>query len=885
MIRKLSLILAISILISSFVIAPVSASDEKGGSNIDFLRALSIVPPEAEIDGESVVTRIELAKMYYRIIMQTEEAEAYIDYTSYTDVSEDVGGVVQLLAGAGLMRGISDTEFGSNQGVTYIQLLKTMVAFLGYGNRADYFGGYPMGYYSVAASLGIIGDAPSDMNMLVTYNGVANMFRNAVDADVLKRIVYDIEEYEIQEGTTYLELYYGIKIAKGIVTSNNITDLDGGMPPRFGRIKLNGVLMMLGEFAAPLMNMVGQSAKIFYAPDSENMIFWFEETTNSVVEIRGKDITRTSDNSIFYEKNNRETSVRISAATKIVYNNTIALSYSDSTLNPFVNHGVSGGLKCVDNNNDGVYDIVFINAYETMTVGAIRDGHAFSKIRTGIDIDFSGFAEDTVAVINALKEPISPNDIAVGDVLNYYKDLDGKITTVIVTIDSGSGVVTEIESGANGIIGIVMSDRFFELASSAKDCPDIDKIKPGDEVTVFYNIDQEICDIVKSVSADDVIGLLIDYEKAKGLDSKYRVKIMNTAGAFKIFTLADKITINNEMRNADAFAGMAGLGADGRIIRQVIKYSATDEKLTKAYFADNSKDAAGLNTGELFVMDGFDGKTSQGFRTELVTFGLKAYVTGTKVFVIPPEADRDNEKGYAVKNGAGFFSNASYTITGYGTNKYSPLMTAATYESATAAAGDLSNTSNIMLVGEIVQTINEDEDIVYKVSGYARYNSSNEFVSFEVEELTGLNVGPGNTLVESGDIIKFAVNSSTQITKAELLFDKSENRLHNINNPSEKPYPVSGQRFVYGDVVYSDGKYITIEAVDIDGSKTYESYIISRFTSNGATYTCATNNSEGTITKTVEEDIFDRESYGASCSKAFVHIGGSWWTSSVIFND
>jgi len=883
--RIFSFCLVIIIIFSSLGIVSYADNEINNNSNIDFLKMMGILEIES-VDGTEALSRMELAKMYYKIITGNKIPE-YTDYeSSYTDVTENEYAYIKTVSEAGIMTGVSQTVFGTSQNVTYIQLLKTVVTLLGYESHARASGGWPAGYYSVAAKLGLTQNPPSDMNYYVTFNGAADVLRLAADADMVIRTDYGEDETYINyDGFGFLEYYMHTVPFDGIVTATSTVSLDDDSVCEFGEIRIGNETMNVSAGAIGIYKLIGQRVTVFCDKrDSKKEIRYYEALANNVLHIDGDNIEAIDGNNILYSDGNREEKLKFSPSTSIIYNGTLAKNYTDTTLNPFRKNHLDGELIAIDNTDDKVADVIMVEAYETFLCGGVRDMVANSKIVKGRFADFSEFGDNTLAILNAVGEAISPDDITEDDVLNCYYDLSGKLNKIVVTIDYGSGVIEEISAAGTDTDSLIISGKEYKCGASFALSPDSSSLKPGDEVTFWFNKDAKIGVIQKGIS-NTKISLLVDFGKTKGLDSRYQVRFFESNGIFSEYTLAEKVKTANGQIEAKNFEEYVGTVGNGKIKRQLVKYSLNDNKeVTRIVLADSTKDADGNYASDFFVYDGYDGTASKQYRTELYTFGLNLYTSGsTKVYVIPPESDRGIDEAYAIKSHT-LFNNGNYKIVAYGINKYSPVTPAVIYESTTAASADPASSTRYFAVSSVTSSVDENGDEFVKLSGFHGDNSTKGSIGYlKAESIDVLKVGPGGSLVSSGDVIKYTTDATGIIKKAVLILDKSENKLHDMNNPNGA-FPGTNIRYSYGDVVSNDGSYITIECRDTDGTLTKESYPIYRFTDSSVTGTANERTGEIAYKSARSADIFDRETYGSKCTKAFVNINGPWWIVGILYN-
>ena len=156
--KVISSIAAVAIIASSASAFAIDFPDVDSSASyagaVQTLVGLGIVNGDenGKFNPDNSVTRAEFAKMVVEAKM--------LDATSTTTQFEDSQGhwaVGYIEAGVGdkFINGYSDTEFGPDDTVTYIQAVKMLVAAVGYGDLAEKNGGYPTGYRGYGKTLKI----------------------------------------------------------------------------------------------------------------------------------------------------------------------------------------------------------------------------------------------------------------------------------------------------------------------------------------------------------------------------------------------------------------------------------------------------------------------------------------------------------------------------------------------------------------------------------------------------------------------------------------------------------------------------------------------------------------------------------------------------------
>lgn len=218
---------------TTYTDVPADASYAEAVAN---LTAIGIV--EGDGNGtfrpDDKITRAEVAAMVVRAMAQNDAAISSKGTTNFTDVSADnwASGYINVASrGTGaFINGMGDGTFEPDSNVTYAQIVKMVVAAIGYGDWGVAAGGYPTGYIATAKQLNIT-DGVSGVNAddEVSRAVVAQLINNAIDTPLLSLKTYSPTnpEYVVMDGTdgwdyeTVLTSYHDIYKVEGRVTETN----------------------------------------------------------------------------------------------------------------------------------------------------------------------------------------------------------------------------------------------------------------------------------------------------------------------------------------------------------------------------------------------------------------------------------------------------------------------------------------------------------------------------------------------------------------------------------------------------------------------------------------------------------------------------------------
>ncbi len=224
--KVLALVMACAMLftMSSFAFTDV-AEDASYLEAVTMLSKLGII--NGYEDGtflpDNTITRAEAAKVLVCALNAAEQAEGMAEDNIFTDVpgSHWAAGYVNYAANFGIIAGRGNGIFDPEAPVTYEEIVKMVVAMLGYTPVANVKGGYPTGYLYVANNMlkitkgatGVTGDAAKRWV-------VARLLFNSLEAKIMEQDVWSASDPEYVQGEqTLLKDYLEVTKVVGTVTS------------------------------------------------------------------------------------------------------------------------------------------------------------------------------------------------------------------------------------------------------------------------------------------------------------------------------------------------------------------------------------------------------------------------------------------------------------------------------------------------------------------------------------------------------------------------------------------------------------------------------------------------------------------------------------------
>lgn len=835
----------ISVLICALSFSGMGTVFADSSDDMSFAVNMGFVSPGQ--DPDAPVTRAELASVYCNIILGDDvQGSALENMESFTDVSYEDALGVNLVNSLGIMRGVGGGLFNPEGSVTYIQLLKSMICFLGYEDMAEASGGYPYGYLIQAVRLGIgNGNAPSP-DAVVTYAKVASVLKLALNVNV--RNVS--EEVIIDDSKNYLQFYKDIEYRTGIVEGTDSVNVSNSEELKYYEVIVDGTEMVLTNNTITLNDMIGHSVRVYLRENAgkPEVIHYEVLDQNHTVEISAGNLIGISDGTIsYYDDDDSEEKLKYKKSAYFVYNSSLAESVDASVINRLTSGTVDGSIKALDNNDDGTYDYIFINIYDTLVVDRVSDGMITNVYKPYIITELDKYAPEEMIIVNVYGERIKHTDIASGDIINVERDLAGSITKITVTVDKLTGKLEAAENSDGTVSAITLEGITYSVSNHFKHTEESKNLILGDTVTAYFNKDGQVARISAETEQEYKIGYLVDGKELAGLDGGFQFRIFTSDEKFEILTLCDKVYINDEDRlsaeNAFAKAGFE----NGRIIRQPIRYALYRGKIAKIVYRDLSND--GTQKG-MYMFAGFDGNTaSPRYKASMMTFSGKLLVNGTTImFKVPEDSNRDYDDGYYCGAASSFINDddISKKYEAYGIEPDSPFAKIMVYK--TAAKPTVKADTNMTVVEKLTTALNVESEEIYRIHGM----NNGSAVVYEA-----LKSEIGELSLVFGDVIR-VYSEGNYVRKVDKVFDYKTRTLQTATNPSTTDFYSEG-RFMYGRVkrLYSETALIEMYDKSSD-SYTYEWYPVSGF----KIMVC--DEDSETISSATAADIYDEEHFGES---------------------
>ena len=679
---------------STFAAAPFSDVEGADCENaVTVLHTLGLLEGKTEDMFAPYVnmTRGELATVIMRFMNLERETGSGTVFTDVADYHWACGNI-EAAYGMGIIKGMGDGTFAPDANVTYAQAIKMFVCALGYEVHAEAAGGYPSGYMSKAAQLGMLkGVAMTGADAPITRSDMAIIMYNMIDIDLLVETSFGAGAsggYAEAEGKTLLSEYRGIYMAEGLADADYYTQINTPAAGKLnkGDIAIDGKIFNKGITKADTF--LGYNVKAYYTVNDEtdaNEILYIEPAqgttsiTISAADIDEEEITKTSIE--YKDAEGKGKAFGVDSGATLVLNGVVKEEWTVADLTP-----QRGTVTAID--NKGENDVILVDAYTNYVVkskNAAKNLIYFKEAVDGvseIELDAKDISKK-ISLTNARGEVVGIDALAEWDILSVAKSADGKVVKAVKSSDKITGKVTEVDEET-----VTVDEKVYNVDPTL---PNGTLEEPRLNTTASFRLD-----FMGSIAAVDTAsvksfkyGYLVGAGYKKGIDGVAQFKIFTEDGTMVTYEAGERITLNEKVYAGSEVidyipreyvyggnrpvSGKLQYAATGDTIRQLIRYTANAETgiVSEIQTANdalaNPTDTAGTASFNKVVKLAHNGATMQavGDSNEVMqslnaksrwdgqvvfngggmagfggTYGVNAK---TKIFIIPDEDADDSQ--------------------------------------------------------------------------------------------------------------------------------------------------------------------------------------------------------------------------------------------------
>ncbi len=309
-----------------------------------------------------------------RAAKPTEFEVLFHDLTSEHVYYSEIKGAVE----AGYMRGYPDGTFRANEPITAQEAARVLLSVLGYDPYIAV-----KGYAAALNETKILDGIPADAEKL-NQAQVLRMIYNAFMSPAIRQEDYagtlkdgiTMVNYVLDEDYLGLEHLKGYKYGQGVldgVAGTSLSDADDSLDA--GNVTIDGVEYKVNDtllWEEP-GEMLGYNVDYYYK-EAENGIstirYMHPNDKNGELVLTHNDIESYSNGTYnYYDKNDKEKTVKLTNEAKVLINTIATPSYSDDEMVPDF-----GTVTFIDNDGKKGYEVVKVDSFEFYYVSTINEG-------------------------------------------------------------------------------------------------------------------------------------------------------------------------------------------------------------------------------------------------------------------------------------------------------------------------------------------------------------------------------------------------------------------------------------------------------------------------------------------------------------------------------
>ena len=467
--KKLMAFFAIFIIAVSSTYSVLAVGEDIVGNRyeteLSLMRGIGVISgyPDGTIRPEANVTRAEFTQMLIKILGYDEVIN--FGRADFKDVSKKYWAYNSICAmyERGIVNGFADGMFYPEKNIQLNEAVKMAVCAMGYDLYAQRKGGWPMGYYVTAKDYGFLDKIDLTSNDIVTR-------------DVCARILYNMLEINIMEETVNGDVVRGEKLfdvraaemdwnkGEGILTGTCDTTMFYDTEPEEDEVVIDGVIYKAGVTNAK--EYLGMYTEFYFYEDENGrkklLSIYLKKDKNTVISVNSELVDDFSHNGLrYYEEDGdyqNTDEVEFSSGLKLILNGQWINGYTDADFQ------ISEGyLTLIDNDDDGLIDVLFINSSQSFLVERVGDEKNLVYLKNATlngkrSIRYNSKDEELKITVIKDGEEVQFSEIKECDVITVFMSPDLKSYRILVSNETIEGQLTSMDGEDN--IAFVNGEEF-----------------------------------------------------------------------------------------------------------------------------------------------------------------------------------------------------------------------------------------------------------------------------------------------------------------------------------------------------------------------------------------------------------------------------------------
>lgn len=610
-IKLLSVLLSALLLASSFPFAFAEEEeakmlplDEKYTEALGLLTTLGVYTANEaeEISADKEITRGEFTKRLIKTMNMENTAKNVANKTVFMDVFDsEQKGYINLAYDMGITKGTGSAEFAPNEPAPLQTAVCMVMRALGY-NYYKTLGDF----YTKAKHLGVLKEVGTSKNL--SEADAALLLYNALHTAALNVSAVNGEIKETKQNIDWLEMYYEIYYVEGIITATEVT----GIGQRNATVKGHFMVGDTEIFNAPqgTVSRLGYPVRCYYEFNDAFNIYKY--MTSYGFKLREIELTANkvanliSSMATFYDENDVKETEQISSSADFVYNGK-AESLGKHGITQMKN-GLTK-LKLLDNNNDDIIDVVFIEKSTTFAVESVDTAKKEIMGKNSEYVKLQKNSNDLFSLTFKDGTDATVNDIKQWSVVTVTTNFDGDYVTAVISNDTVTGTAEAYREGTPCYVTI--DGEEYEISKTLIDKKELQTGKTG---TFCFGADGVIYAINMSADGAGKWVWAVNLEPDEAFGDTFKFGCVEGSGAdFKVYEVASKVTVDGDLIKEEKLSSKLGASAfpeammiwvnENSEITKINslalgKKESTDENIYKRHTGPES--ATVLNDGKLW---------------------------------------------------------------------------------------------------------------------------------------------------------------------------------------------------------------------------------------------------------------------------------------------
>jgi hypothetical protein len=515
---------------------------------LNLLVSLGMIDGTFDFNYNAEIKKGYFAQMAACIKGMPEGYKATGEVFSDVSLTNEYAPAIEFLAQLGVLG--NEQNFRPNESITLSEAVRIILGVTDYSYFAEEAGGYPNGYYSIAAKKRLLSGVECGYDDILLGGDMVSLLFNSLKLNIVN--ITGTNSFEEDTALTILEKLHNVFSHRGIIVANSLTTFysESDLPENSIQLNSGGKYINLNCGTTDISNEIGGYATVYYRYDealdkSVCLYYEMDKGMNEIVTISLDDVEDLIDNSISYydDEDEKKVVLRLDENYSVIYNGTYHPDKKSFTKEFLDNK--NGEISLVDNNSDGNYDVLRVVAYETYVVNNVlsKSSILFDKYDSNIaiNIDKSLFDEYSLTFADGTQAVIE--DLVNGTVISVAANDNRCMTRVIKLIASDrkiSGVITEVEQiGETTTIILDNSDKYRVYKKAEGSLPGV-----GSGIIAYLDAFSNIAYIGNNNTGVFQYGLVIASHRDKGLSGKVSMKIYGSSLKSEVYSLAPKAVID-----------------------------------------------------------------------------------------------------------------------------------------------------------------------------------------------------------------------------------------------------------------------------------------------------------------------------------------------------